>query len=323
MFREFDLPAVHAGGGSLLDTREAKDIWALLRFLAVPYDNLALAALLRSPFFALSDTILHVFAKVLPEKTTWWDALQQSTDANLQHAASVLIQLLIASRQADPLRVLQLADRLTGYTAILKHLPGNIRRKADWDGMLSLVGSMAHGPGDWFTVFRRIQRLQNNGILVPRPFIEPDNAIALMTVHGAKGLEWPVVILPDLTRKGPTHRGDTVMDPELGLALKFEDENGDRQKPALYKLIDAKQSQREDDEALRLLYVAFTRARDHLILTATDSQGEALTRLKPGLDAAGIPVLPIIQSVTSEAVAFKLPQAAHLPIDTRWIQPVG
>ena len=57
------IPSVHAGGGNLLETREAKDGIVLLRFLADPTDDLALVAVLRSPFFAVDDRLLHDLAR--------------------------------------------------------------------------------------------------------------------------------------------------------------------------------------------------------------------------------------------------------------------
>ena len=63
---------LQAGGGSLLNTREAKDALTLLRFLSDSSDSLALIAVLRSPFFAVSDRTLYALAQTLPEKTSWW-----------------------------------------------------------------------------------------------------------------------------------------------------------------------------------------------------------------------------------------------------------
>lgn len=63
--------AVHAGGGNLLETREAKDGLALLRFLADPKDDLALVALLRSPSFALDDRLIHELAQERERGTSW------------------------------------------------------------------------------------------------------------------------------------------------------------------------------------------------------------------------------------------------------------
>jgi ATP-dependent helicase/nuclease subunit A len=75
------IPVVLAGGGNLLDTREAKDAWALLRFLADPTDDIALVSVLRSPFFAISDRTLFMvsrsFESLNGNRPCWWEQIQK------------------------------------------------------------------------------------------------------------------------------------------------------------------------------------------------------------------------------------------------------
>ena len=80
------IPSVHAGGGNLLETREAKDAIVLLRFLADPTDDLALVAVLRSPFFALDDRLLHDLAAEREKGTSWWQLVGESDDTRLDAA---------------------------------------------------------------------------------------------------------------------------------------------------------------------------------------------------------------------------------------------
>lgn len=278
-----EIPILQAGGGNLLDTREAKDAGAILRFLADPTDSLALAAVLRSPGFALSDTILYTFAQTLPEKTGWWKHLKTSTDPALSRAKEILGELLIARRTEAPTRLLQHGDRLTGYTAVIANLPGADRRLADWQGFGELVRVLESGSFDVLAVVRRLQRLQAAGVEVPRPALAGGNAVSLMTIHAAKGLEWPVVIVPDLTRQSPPDSPLVRFDPDLGVALKLEDEDGERHKSALYTLLEQRKKAAEREENKRVLYVALTRARDRLILTAAKPAGGGLDILQPGL----------------------------------------
>jgi len=291
-----DIPILQAGGGNLLDTREAKDAGAILRFLADPTDSLALAAVLRSPCFALSDPTLYTFAQTLPEKTGWWKHLKTSTDPALSRARDILGELLIARRTEAPTRLLQLCDRLTGYTAVIANLPGADRRLADWQGFGELVRSLESGNFDVLAVVRRLQRLQAAQVEVPRPALAGGNAVSLMTIHASKGLEWPVVIVPDLTRQSPPDSPLVRFDPELGVALKLEDEDGERHKSALYTLLEQRKKAAEREENKRVLYVALTRARDRLILTAAKPAGGGLDILQPGLagliDPSPIPFSP-------------------------------
>ncbi|MBD1916266.1 MULTISPECIES: UvrD-helicase domain-containing protein [Cyanophyceae] len=293
-----DTPVLQAGGGNLLDTREAKDAGALLRFLADPTDSLALAVVLRSPFFAVSDTILYTFAQTLPKKTGWWKHLRDSADPDLSRARETLGELLIARRTEAPTRLLQIGDRLTGYTAVIANLPGADRRLADWQGFGELVRSLESDSFDALAVIRRLQRLQTAEVEVPRPALAGGNAVSLMTIHGSKGLEWPVVIVPDLARQSRPDSPLVRFDPELGVALKLEDEDSERQKSALYILLEQRKKAADSEESKRVLYVALTRVRDRLILTAAKAAGGGLDILQPGLEGlitpASIPFAPAL-----------------------------
>jgi ATP-dependent helicase/nuclease subunit A len=308
------ITSVHAGGGNLFDTREALDAWALLRFLASPHDSLALAAVLRSPFFALSDRVLTQVAEGLQRGDSWWNRLKEQPVPGTERAVGVLGQLLHARRTESPSRLLQLADRLTGYTAVLANLPGAPRREADWRGLVDRVRALEAGGADVFSITRRLKRFQEAEIAVPRPPLEAGDAVALMTVHAAKGLEWPVVIVPDLGRSPIRASQLTYMDTELGLALKLTDELGEAATPALYTLLKTRQDRREDAEDRRVFYVALTRVRDQLLLTAADEKGGALDYALAGLEAAGIAVEAVsyeAQDAVPPILPAPVPQAPY------------
>jgi ATP-dependent helicase/nuclease subunit A len=281
------IPAVHAGGGSLLATREAKDGYALLRFLADPTDNLALIALLRGPFFGVDDTTLHRLAGGLNPDGSWWRVIQEPA-SNLAREAEVLGQLLSWRKREAPSSLLALADYLTGYTAVLANLPGGERRETDWRDFLALVADLEVGNQDVFTVARWLLRLHRSEVEVPRSPIEAGNAVSLMTVHGAKGLEWPVVVVPDLARGVPPVSDAVLFDPAMGVALKFDALSP----PHLYKLIKAEKVTLQLAEMKRVFYVALTRARDYLLLSTTHFPGLNVTCgfniLREGLKEAGV-----------------------------------
>jgi ATP-dependent helicase/nuclease subunit A len=283
-----DIPVVHASGGNLLDTREAKDGWALLRFLADPFDSIALVGVLRSPFFAVNDRVLINVARTIPDGGSWWGVIKESAVAELAEAREVLGELLSARRFESPSRLLQLANRLTGYCAVIGNLPSAERREADWRGFFDLVLKMERGISDLSVLVRQLKRVAEAGGEVPRPPVEAQNAVSLMTIHGSKGLEWPVVIIPDLARERPNTKERMLFDSELGVAVRLEDESGEAQTPALLTLLEHSRSSRETEEARRVLYVALTRAQDHLILSSTEGEGGGLDLLVPGLDAADI-----------------------------------
>ncbi|MDC0833468.1 UvrD-helicase domain-containing protein [Geitlerinema sp. CS-897] len=294
------IPVALAGGDSLLDTREAKDAFALLRFLADTDDDLALVAVLRSPFFAVSDRALLQIALTAPPQPsekppTWWQRLQTVDWESLDdvphlNPVEVLRKLRTASFREVPSRLLQLADRLTGYTAILANLPSSTRREADWRGFRELVRKLETEHQSLYGVVRGLLRLVAAEVKIPRLPLDASNAVSLMTVHKSKGLEWAVVFVADMTSSSPSPSSVVSFDPEYGVAVTFDDDFEISGKPVLQVWLQRLQQQREEAETLRLSYVALTRARDRLILTACDRAGGYLDRLSPGLEAAEIPL---------------------------------
>lgn len=295
------IPSVHAGGGDLLGTREAKDGLALLRFLADPGDEVALVTVLRGPFFAVDDPTLHAVALSRPRGASWWRAIVEydgEGSEKLSAAREVLGELLKRRRLEPPSELLALADRLTGYTAVISNLPGPERRLADWRGFIELARSLERGHADVFAVVRSLRRMGEAGVEVPRPLLAAGDAVSLMSIHSAKGLEWPVVIVPDLSRAPRSSSPAVLFDPEVGLGVDFGDEvDVEDGKPVLYKLVRDRLQLARGAEDKRLFYVALTRTRDHLILTTTDGQAQGdcgLTLLRPGLEAAGVEVEPVL-----------------------------
>ena len=114
------------------------------------------------------------------------------------------------------------------------------------------MGELESGSENAFTVVRWLRQLHEAGAQVPRPPIEAGDAVSLMTIHAAKGLEWPVVVIPDLARAMPSSLSAVVFDPELGVSVDFGDDEG---QPALHRLIADKKARLEEDEAKRVFYV--------------------------------------------------------------------
>lgn len=303
------IPAVHAGGGNLLDTREARDGLVLLRFLADTSDDVALAAILRGPYFAVEDTVLQRLAETKSRQQSWWDLLRPQKPHNesvgdadaedksggvLPAAGDVLRDLLEQRQVEPPSSLLEMADKVTGYTAVISNLPGGERRLADWRGFRDLVRGLEGGARDVFSVVRELRGLSEAGASPPRPALEAGDAVTLTTIHSGKGLEWPVVVIPDLARTGPNRPPEILFEPDLGAALDVSEE--EEEAPVLYRLILERRKRREEAEARRVFYVAPTRARDHLILSATEGVSNrlcGLTLLAPGLDAAETSLTPV------------------------------
>jgi ATP-dependent helicase/nuclease subunit A len=280
------IPAVHAGGGSLLDTREAKDVYALLSFLVDPTEDIPLVAVLRSPFFAVSDRDLYETAPFVAG-AGWWNAIR-GRPAFLK-AVETLDTLIDAAMASSAERILALANKLTGYEAVIANLPFGSRRTADFRGLMELFRKLERrGRGDIFGTVRYMRELIETETVLPRPHLDVGDAVSLMTIHMAKGLEWRVVFVPDLANKENFSIPQILVDPEIGVSFQIEGDGYEMSEPAVYKLIKNKSRAKDRAEEHRLLYVAITRAKDMVFLTATKESGPGIDILRPGLDAAGI-----------------------------------
>lgn len=299
------------GGGNLLSTREAKDVWAMLGFLADPGNAVALVAVLRSPFFAVSDRTLSHLAESIKTSLDWWKTLKDSTEAGLTRPVAVLSDLLGKRKVESASRLLQEADRQTGYSAVIANLPDGERRLADWKGYLSFIRKLEERTRDIFGTIREVERIIKEELPIERPVMTAGNAVTLSTIHGSKGLEWSVVFVIDLAR-GDTNLQDVVMiDDEYGLAIKVSDAQGKKKKPLLYKYLSQRQKEKQDAEARRVLYVALTRARDLLYLSATNDDKGKLRRIIEGLANAGVVFQPIPYS--AEDTLFSAPPSLNPP----------
>lgn len=313
------IPAVHAGGGSLLATREALDVYALLTFLAEPNDDIPLVATLRSPFFAISDVVLYEASKNIKKGVSWWKMIESRIE--FAHVVSVLKTLLEARSEMSSSQILQLADRLTGYGAVIANMPHGSRRSADLRGLSELFRRLERQcRGDVFGTNRYLRELIETETEIPRPPLDTGEAVSLMTIHKAKGLEWPVVFIPDLSRDLKSDSSPILIDPEIGVAFQMESDGYEKTEPSIHKLIKLRKKERDTNEARRLYYVAVTRARDKVFLTATKEKGFALDLLRPGLAAADIvdQIIPYddelaIAPSPGEREPYAVPQ--HINID--------
>lgn len=232
-----------------------KDLTALLNFLALPEDDLSLAAALRSPLFGFSEDALFRLAYGRP--THLWDALRAKADL-WPEAHRILSDL---RDHADFLRPYELMERLLTQHQGRARLRARLGREAE-EGIETLVEQVllyesTHLPS--LTGF--LAWLSASEVEVKRQQESGGGLIRVMSVHGAKGLEAPLVILPDTAlRQGA--KGPRLLAKDGGL---FWNSSAGERPPAL-AAAEATRKAAESDEDARLLYVAMTRAQSWLML---------------------------------------------------------
>lgn len=270
--RAADIPFITLGGRGYYGRQEVHDLLSLLTALHNPDDELALATALRSPLFSLSDEALYALR--LTEKPLW-DALAApgallppAEAPAVAFAHDLLTRLHQTAGRVTIAQLLYDALDATGYLAALAGLPngaqrrGNVEKllhKAQYSGKVRLGAFQAY-----------LRDLSEQEVREGDAALDVQGMVQIMSVHNSKGLEFPVVLLPDASWDGS---GDTrrVLSLTNGLACKVYDENGETVKPFVYRQAEALEDASQDAERRRLLYVAATRAQDYLIVSGQTS----------------------------------------------------
>jgi ATP-dependent helicase/nuclease subunit A len=337
------------GGGAFFGQQEVLDVINLLSVLEDPHDEVALAATIRGPFGCVSDDGLYVLADPgqggLPAGFDRWADLPGLTDTDRRRAGRLHGLLARWRTLKDQLPIAALLDRIldeSGYEAALPAEYLGDRRRANLRKLVRMARSF-DTRGE-FTLADFVARLRADYRDPPREdqaatTDEQSDAVRLMTIHQAKGLEFPVVVLPDLNRKDNMSRGVVALHPDLGLVVRGptdtlpgegeDSASGESAPKNLGWLIHENRERRaEDEQSLRLFYVATTRARDFLVLSAGFTPGEkpqstalrllatrfdlasgsCLAELPPGCEPPRVTVITAEPPATSPAARRRRPR---------------
>jgi ATP-dependent helicase/nuclease subunit A len=286
----------------LLDQIAVEDLMVLGDFVTLPEDDLALAAILKSPFFGFDDHALLDIAYDRKQKTLW-KALIEKAGTKTEYAAA-----------ADTLKRWRAkAD----FTPPFEFFSGILHREGMRERMLNRLGPEAADVIDEFldlalsydeghppSLTQFLANLRNANPEVKRDMDHGRDEVRVMTVHGAKGLEAPIVFLPDtcttasgedavsrLVKLSHIARPDGVAEP-IVWSVK-----GTSKVPAV-ATARANKEARDAEERNRLLYVAMTRARDRLYVGGFEGKrGRA-----PGCwyDVISEALIPVMQEVTRD-----------------------
>jgi ATP-dependent helicase/nuclease subunit A len=338
--REAGIPYLTSRQGGLLDTLEASDLVALLEFLITPFADLQLAQALRSPLFSASDDDLAALAA--RGEGGWWRRLEGLAAAGGASPALARARRLLAGwlRVVDRLPVHDLLDRIY-FEADLERryreaAPAVMREAvaANLDAFMALALEVDAGRYPSLPRFlnelRRLQRAAAEEAPDEGVVGEAGRAVRILTVHGAKGLEAPVVWLLDA--HAPVHGADTyrvLVDwpPEAPRPTHFSlvtvaGERG-RARDAVFRQDEDLQAREE----LNLLYVAMTRAEQALVVSGCDNSkaGDASWYLRVARALGGEESGAVLGD---DLAAFEAPAPATEaaptppPVDSRLTKPL-
>ena len=236
-----------------------RDIGALLSFLATPDDALSLATALRSPLFGWDEQALFTLAHYREPGQGLWESFRKQI-GRYPETLSVLQDM---RGQVDFLRPYDLIERILTKHDGRRKLLARMGTEAE-DGIDALLGqALAYERTEVPSLTGFLEWMQADDLEIKRQIDSASDQIRVMTVHGAKGLEAPIVILPDTGTKKNDIRDEIITLDGVPIWKPKNEE----MTTGITAQIDAlKQAQIE--EGLRLLYVAMTRAEKWLIVAA-------------------------------------------------------
>jgi ATP-dependent helicase/nuclease subunit A len=268
-FERWGVPYLQTRGRGFFEQREVLDLVYWLRAVRNPLDEISLLAVLRSPLVGVGDeTILR-----LKRAGNLGEALEKLSDGaefepgdfeRLRRFRDQLRWMQGAAGEVSPDRLLASAidecNYLGGLTARAR---GNIEK------FLAMVRE-AHTsrPRPLAELIEDLEALRESASEPDAPPVEARDAVEVLTIHGAKGLEFPVVFVAAM-HQGPNRTPPAVgFAPGVGLGARWRDPaTGANVSDPDHLAFSARQKEKEDREADRLLYVAMTRAKQHLALS--------------------------------------------------------
>jgi ATP-dependent exoDNAse (exonuclease V) beta subunit len=293
--RRRGIPAVPAQGRRFHQQQEVLDLLALLRVLLDPGDPIALYGLLRSPWGGFSDEELAGWALASPPPPGVAEAFERAARSEPGGRAAAFWEFLgrlrALSREEVPARLLRRALDERGVWASLVDDDRGGQALANVEKLLDRVRELfREGATDLGTVLRELERWSSAAPEEEEAVVElARDAVNVLTVHGAKGLEFPLVVLPELSRRWMASLDRLVVSPTSGrVALRLPAELAESPRRAArgppnprLEALRADLDEQEDSEARRLFYVGMTRAMHRLLVTGVaDPEGPAPPNLR-------------------------------------------
>lgn len=288
------IPAYSSSNSGFFKMTEIMVMRALLSIIDNSQQDIPLAAVLCSPIGCFSPEEL-VRIRLLKQNGDLYSALLEanSPDAELESSikakAYEFVEKLhswrqLARFQSVPELIWQLY-RDTGYYDYVGSMPGGLLRQAN----LRLLITRAQEFQDTeyrglFRFLRFIERLESsdNDMALGKTLGENDDVVRIMTIHKSKGLEFPIVVIADMSKgfNSQDLNEDVLIHKELGLGMTCYDIDKSVKYPSFsYQAVRAKLKQEMVAEELRVLYVAMTRAREKLIMVGLESKGKIANKV--------------------------------------------
>lgn len=271
------IPVAAGQGGSFFASTEIASLMSLLAIIDNPHQDVALIAVLRSSAFGFTADELTEM-RLADREGDFYTALKKAAETNEKCAAFLETLGKLRSRAPDtPVdELLMFIYNELDLPALCAAMQDAPQRLANLRMMLELSKRFASGGFRGLHCFCQwLRRLAERG--GDMGAASSEGAVKIMTIHKSKGLEFPVVFLCDASRRfnDADLKQTVLIHPELGLGAKVYDLERRLEYPGLARNAIKQRLKREMlSEEMRLLYVALTRARERLIVTAAMKEPE-------------------------------------------------
>lgn len=258
------IPYLTVAGRGFYDRPEIRDLLNALQAVSDPTDDLALLGFLRSPVIGFSDSALFQLCQEwegMKRDITLWHLVQGKDDAHVARAVQIVDNLHSLAGRAPVASLLESFVNDTDYRAALIR-SGNARAARNVSKLLVDAHNSGIVSAGEFLAY--IKGLRSGASREGEAPATAGDIVRIMTVHAAKGLEFPVVVIGDVNYSKRITK-NLLLDPELGVFPSLSDDDGGV--PGMFRLLQKQDEDQEDAESDRLLYVAATRAREKLILS--------------------------------------------------------
>ncbi|KAB2337165.1 helicase-exonuclease AddAB subunit AddA [Cytobacillus depressus] len=288
-FKQQGIPVYANLSNGYFEATEVAIMMSLLKIIDNPYQDIPLAAVLRSPIVGLTEEELSQI-RIHHKRATFYEALtsfctdkrlkQEELFERVQPFFKQLKNWRLMARQGALSELIWHLYRETGLYDFVGGMPGGKQRQANlralYDRCRQYESTSFRG---LFRFLRFIERMRDRGddLGAARALGEKEDVVRIMTIHSSKGLEFPFVFIAGLDRNFNTMdlKKSYMLDKEFGFAAKYVNAEKRISYPSLPQIAFKRKKKMEMlAEEMRVLYVALTRAKEYLYLVASVKSAE-------------------------------------------------
>ena len=261
--RKYGIPCYNMAGSGLLEKDEIEDLINAFKAFYNPNDLISNIGFLRSPLIGFSDEDIFY---LMEEEGSIGERLRalepgKIEEELLDRARSIYRDLADSQGRLNNYEFLSYLVERTGFNESLLLVHNGRQAHANLEKFLELFHDYEReGLEETYDILSYLDELRTRDIAEAKIISEKSNTVRFLTIHKSKGLEFPVVILPEMSIQIPNTAASILYSKDLGLGLNIEGRDSN------HKEISEAYKEGERQESIRLLYVAMTRAENLLIL---------------------------------------------------------